>query len=63
MPEQAGGEQRPELDPRIKKYFRERRPPLDYNDIPLETYKALAGWETDQIDELVKVLTVIGISL
>lgn len=27
------------------------------------TYKALAGWETDQIDELVKVLTVIGISL
>jgi hypothetical protein len=63
MPEQTGGEQRPELDPRIKKYFRERRPPLDPNDIPPETYKALAGWETDQIDELVKVLTVIGISL
>jgi hypothetical protein len=30
MPEQAEGEQRPELDPRIKDYFTARN--LDYNE-------------------------------
>jgi hypothetical protein len=63
MREQSGGEQGPELDPRIKAYFRARRPPLDPNDIPPQTLEALRKWPTEEVDELVKVLTVIGISL
>lgn len=63
MTEQTGGEQTPELDQRIKDYFRGRRPPLDYHDIPPETYKALLHWPDEEIDVLVKVLTDIGVSL
>jgi hypothetical protein len=59
MREQPGEE----LDPRIKAYFAGRRPPLDPNDIPPQTRAALHGWPTDEVDELVKVLTVIGESL
>jgi hypothetical protein len=61
MPEQAEGEQRPELDQRIKDYFTARN--LDYNDIPPRTYAKLARWPDEQIDVLVKVLTDIGIAL
>ena len=61
MPEQAGGEQRPELDQRIKDYFSARG--LDYHDVPPRTYEKLLHWPDDEIDELVTVLTEIGISL
>jgi hypothetical protein len=61
MPEQAGGEQRPELDQRIKDYFSARG--LDYNDIPPRTYEKLARWPDGEIDVLVKVLNDIGIAL
>ena len=61
MPEQAGGEQRPELDQRIKDYFSARR--LDVNDIPPRNYETLLHWPTGEIDVLVKVLNQIGIAL
>ena len=61
MPEQAGGELRPELDPRIRNYFSARG--LDVNDIPPRSYKKLLHWPTGEIDVLVKVLTQIGIAL
>jgi hypothetical protein len=61
MPEQAGGELRPELDPRIKDYFIKRG--LDVNDIPPRSYAKLASWPTGEIPVLVKVLTDIGIAL
>jgi hypothetical protein len=61
MPEQAGGEQEPELDPRIKEYFRARG--LDYHDCPPQTLRKLVYWPTGEIDELLKVLTELGISL
>jgi hypothetical protein len=61
MPEQAEGEQRPELDQRIKDYFTARN--LDYNDVPPRAYAKLAHWPDEQIDVLVKVLTDIGIAL
>jgi hypothetical protein len=61
MPEETGGVQRPELDPRITAYFEERG--LDVNDIPPRTYDKLLHWHTDEIDVLVKVLTELGISL
>ena len=63
MREQPGDEQEPELDQRIKDYFSGRHPPLDYKDIPPQTLAALRRWPTDEVDELVKVLTVIGESL
>lgn len=61
MPEQAGGELRPELDQRIKDYFTGRG--LDYRDIPPRTYEKLLHWPPGEIDVLVKVLTEIGITL
>jgi hypothetical protein len=61
MAEQAGGEQRPELDQRIKDYFSARD--LDYHDIPPRTYEKLLHWPPGEIDVLVKVLTELGISL
>jgi hypothetical protein len=59
-PEHAGGEQRPELDQRIKITSAHK---LDYHDIPPRTCEKLLHWPPGEIDVLVKVYTELGISL
>jgi hypothetical protein len=61
MPEQPEAGQKKELHPHIKEYFLLRH--LDYNQVPPNTYDALANFPGQHVNVLVDTLNAVGLGL